>query len=215
VRAIEDRAAQQKASRESERRIAQLRREFSEQFKATVVAHRTGADRNDPQAQPHVVRNVAVGDMVKLRSLGKTGEVQRQIDGNTFEVAVGAMKMRIVRDDIAQVVSSASDTGTSPLAAVRGSRGISVSMAGGDENASTELNVIGRTVDEATDELEKFLDRAFLSGSSRVRIVHGTGTGALRRALRAHLKSHPQVALVSEAQQNEGGGGATVVDLKV
>jgi len=63
--------------------------------------------------------------------------------------------------------------------------------------------------------LEKFLDRAFLSGSSRVRIVHGTGTGALRRALRAHLKSHPQVALVTEAPQNEGGGGATVVDLKL
>jgi DNA mismatch repair protein MutS2 len=48
-----------------------------------------------------------------------------------------------------------------------------------------------------------------------VRIVHGTGTGALRRALRAHLKNHPQVALVTEAQQNEGGGGATVVDLKL
>ena len=215
VRAIEDRAAQQKASRESERRIAQLRREFSEQFKATVVAHRTGADRDDPQAQPHVVRNVAVGDTVKLRSLGKNGEVRRQIDDNTFEVAVGAMKMRIARDDIAQVVSSVGSGSSSPLEAIRGSRGISVSMAGSGENAATELNVIGRTVDEATDELEKFLDRAFLSGSSRVRIVHGTGTGALRRALRAHLKSHPQVALVTEAPQNEGGGGATVVDLKL
>jgi DNA mismatch repair protein MutS2 len=214
VRAIEDRAAQQKASRESERRIAQLRREFSEQFKATVVAHRTGADRDDPQAQPHVVRNVAVGDTVKLRSLGKNGEVRRQIDDNTFEVAVGAMKMRIARDDIAQVISAGGGS-TSPLEAIRGSRGISVSMAGSGENFATELNVIGRTVDEATDELEKFLDRAFLSGSSRVRIVHGTGTGALRRALRAHLKSHPQVALVAEAPQNEGGGGATVVDLKL
>jgi DNA mismatch repair protein MutS2 len=214
VRAIEDRASQQKASRESERRIAQLRREFSEQFKSTVVAHRTGADRGDPQAQPHIVRTVAVGDTVKLRSLGKTGEVRRQIDDNTFEVAVGAMKMRVARDDIAQVVSSAAASSTSPLSAARGTRGISVSMSD-NEAASTELNVIGRTVDEATEELERFLDRAFLSGASRVRIVHGTGTGALRRALRGHLKNHPQVALVSEAQQNEGGGGATVVDLKL
>jgi DNA mismatch repair protein MutS2 len=178
------------------------------------VAHRTGADRGDPQAQPHIVRNVAVGDTVKLRSLGKTGEVRRRIDDNTFEVAVGAMKMRVARDDIAQVVSSAAASSTSPLSVARGTRGISVSMSD-NEAASTELNVIGRTVDEATEELERFLDRAFLSGTSRVRIVHGTGTGALRRALRGHLKNHPQVALVSEAQQSEGGGGATVVDLKL
>lgn len=214
VRAIEDRAAQQKASRDSERRIAQLRRDFSEQFKSTVVAHRTGADRGDPQAQPHIVRNVSVGDTVKLRSLGKTGEVRRQIDDNTFEVAIGAMKMRVPRDGIAQVISSHADTAASPLSAARGSRGISVSLSDGD-TAVTELNVIGRTVDEAMEELERFLDRAFLSGAPRVRIVHGTGTGALRRALRGHLQTHPQVALVTEAQQSEGGGGATVVDLKL
>ena len=63
-----------------------------------------------------------------------------------------------------------------------------------DENLNWEINVIGRNVDEATDEVEKFLDRAFLAGLPRVRIVHGTGMGILRKALRAYLQRHPQVA---------------------
>ena len=71
VRAIDDRAAQQKLSKEAERRIARLRREFSEQFNAVVVAQHSGADRGDSNAQPHVVRHVSVGDTVKLKSLGR------------------------------------------------------------------------------------------------------------------------------------------------
>ena len=71
--------------------------------------------------------------------------------------------------------------------------------------------MIGRNVDEATSEVEKFIDRAFLAGLSRVRIVHGSGMGILRKkALRQYLQKHPHVATVSEPQQNEGGAGATV-----
>ncbi|MGA8529721.1 MAG: MutS2/Smr-associated SH3 domain-containing protein, partial [Acidobacteriaceae bacterium] len=97
VKAIEDRASQQKLSKEAERRIARLRREFSESFNTAVVAQHTGADRGDQNAQPHIVRHVAEGDTVKLRTLGKTAIVRRQIDDKTFEVAVGPMKMRIGR----------------------------------------------------------------------------------------------------------------------
>jgi DNA mismatch repair protein MutS2 len=210
MRGIEDRAAQQKVSKLAERRVAQMRREFSEEFKSAVVAHRTGADKQDPNARPHLVGNVAVGDTVKLRSLGKNAVIQRQIDPDTFEVAIGMMKMRARRDDIAQVVSRREEE--TPLQSAR-SRGINVRVAVEDAPAM-ELNVIGRTVDEATDELQKFLDRAFLAGVPQVRVVHGTGTGALRKALRAHLNRHPQVAFVAEAAQNAGGGGATGVDLK-
>ena len=87
VRAVDDRAAQQKLSKEAERRIAKLRREFSEQFNASVVAGHTGADRGDANAQPHIVRHVAAGDSVKLKSLGKTAVVQRQVEDNVFEVS--------------------------------------------------------------------------------------------------------------------------------
>ncbi|MGH9522670.1 MAG: endonuclease MutS2 [Terriglobales bacterium] len=212
VQAIQDRAAQQKVSKEAERRIAKLRREFREQFDQTVLAHHTGADREDPKAQPHVVQHVLEGDTVKLKSLGRTGVVRRKVSDNVFEVAVGPMTMKIPRDDIAEVVARAADN---PVQAARSQKGVSVRLAGDDLTAPTEINVIGRNVDEATREVEKFVDHAFLAGVPRVRIVHGSGMGILRKALREYLKSHPHVATVVEAPQNEGGGGATVVELRV
>ena len=214
VRAIDDRAAQQKLSKEAERRMARLRREFSEQFNSVVVAQHSGADRGDSNAQPHLVRHVSIGDTVKLKSLGKTGVVQRQVDGNAFEVAVGPMKMRVARDDIAEVIAAREIRAVSPLEAARG-RGVTVSIAHPEEMVRPELNVIGRTVEEATGEVEQYLDRAFLAGLPRVRIVHGMGMGVLRKALRTLMERHPHVALVAEASPNEGGAGATVVDLRV
>ncbi len=214
VRAIDDRAAQQKVSKDAERRLARLRREFAESFNAQVVAQHTGADKGDANAQPHIVRQVAAGDTVRLRSLGKDAVVQRQIDDKTFEVAVGPMKMRVSRDEIASVVKPAAGEGQSPLDAVRARKGISVTAAEPNGNLNWEINVIGRTADEAQDEVEKFLDKAFLAGLPRVRIIHGTGMGVLRRTLRAYLAKHPQVAGVSEPGQNEGGAGATVVELR-
>ena len=211
VKAIEDRAAQQKLSKQAEQRIARLRREFSESFNTAVVAQHTGADRGDQNAQPHIVKHVTEGDTVRLRTLGKTAVVQRQIDDKTFEVAVGPMKMRISRDEIAEVVSGAG--AQTPLQAVRRRAGITVSMAE-PEMGSSEINVIGKTADEAHDEVEKFLDRAFLAGLPRIRIIHGTGMGVLRRTLRTWLQQHPQVATVTEPGQNEGGAGATVVEFR-
>jgi DNA mismatch repair protein MutS2 len=93
-------------------------------------------------------------------------------------------------------------------------RGISVSLADEDISAPSELNVIGRTVDEASSEVEKFVDRAFLAGLPRVRIVHGSGMGILRKAIRQMLQKHPNVATVTEPPQNEGGAGATVVEFR-
>jgi DNA mismatch repair protein MutS2 len=83
------------------------------------------------------------------------------------------------------------------------------------QNMPTEINVIGQNVDDATREVEKFVDRAFLAGMPRVRIVHGSGMGILRKALRQYLQKHPHVESVKEPPQNEGGGGATVVELRV
>jgi DNA mismatch repair protein MutS2 len=211
VSAVQDRAASLKLSKDAERRVAKLRREFREQFDSAVVAHATGADRGDPNAQPSLVRNVAEGDTVKLKSLGRTGVVRRMLEGGAMEIEVGAMKTRIARDEVAEVVARASD---SPVKAAR-ARGVSVSLEDEGSAAASEINVIGQTVDEATSRVEKFLDRAFLAGLQRVRIVHGSGMGVLRKALRQYLKDHPQVASVAEPPQNEGGAGATVVELRL
>jgi DNA mismatch repair protein MutS2 len=210
VNAVQDRAQALKLSKDAERRIAKMRREFREQFDATVVAHTTGSDVGDQHAKPHVMQNVSVGDSVRLRSLGRDAKVLRHLDDDSFEVAVGPMKMKVPRDDLASVIASA---GINPGAAAR-SRGIGVSLSGEDDSVPTEINVIGQNVDEATRAVEKFVDRAFLAGAMRVRIVHGSGMGILRKALREYLRSHPHVSSVSEPPQNEGGGGATVVELR-
>jgi len=211
VNAIQDRASGRKFSKDAERRIAKLRREFREQFDSTVVAHTTGADEGDPNAQPQLVKHVSEGDTVKLKSVGRPALVARRLDDNHFEVEIGVMKMKVARDDIAAVLVRASE---SPVKAAR-ARGISVSLESEDRNVPSEINVIGRTVDDATREVEKFVDRAFLAGLPQVRVVHGSGMGILRKALRQYLQKHPHVESISEPPQNEGGAGATVVELRV
>ncbi len=211
VKAIDDKAVAKKMQRDSATTISRARREFGQQFKSTVVAHMTGADKNDPNAQPHIVKGAGVGDLVKLKSLGRQARVERVIDAKTFEVSIGPMKMKISIEDIAEVEHVKVIT---PLEAARKRGGVTVSTAEDPDYMSSEINVIGRTADEAYDEVARFLDRAFLAGLPRIRIVHGTGMGILRRTLRDYLRSHPHVANITEPPQNQGGQGATEVELR-
>ena len=219
VRAIEDRAARQKLSKEAERRINRLRREFQESFNQAVVAHRTGADQSDPNAQPHLLRHIAPGDQVLLKSMNKIAVVLREIERDVFEVALGPIKMRVKRDELREPQSPGREPvpgkSITPLAAVRGQKNVRISVSSAHAgDMRMEINLIGRTVDEATQELEKYLDRAFLAGLPRVRVIHGHGAGILRRGVREFLKNHPHVAGIAEAPQNEGGMGATLVELR-
>ncbi|HEY1804287.1 MAG TPA: endonuclease MutS2 [Terracidiphilus sp.] len=218
VRAVEDRASQQKLSKEAERRIGRLRREFQESFNQTVVAHKTGADEGDQNAQPHLLRHIAPGDKILLKSMGKVAVVQREVEKDVFEVTLGPIKMRVNRSDCSAVLGPGGELGqgkADPLAAARKQKGVHVTVTSANtDNLRAEINLIGSTVDEATDELEKYLDHAFLAGLPRVRVIHGHGAGILRRGVREFLKSHPHVAGIEEAPQNEGGQGATLVELR-
>jgi DNA mismatch repair protein MutS2 len=215
VKAIDDKAVAKKIARDSSARIARLRREFSEQFNSTVVAHTTGADKNDPAAQAGgrgvAVRAVKIGDLVKLKSLGRQARVERVIDAKNFEVLVGTMKMRVDESDIAEVTPVAAVT---PLEAARRRGGITVQTSTDSDSVPMEINVIGRTAEEAQDEVSRYLDRAFMAGLPHIRIVHGTGMGVLRRTLREFLKNHPQVTSVTEPPHDQGGQGATEVELR-
>jgi len=218
VRVVEDRAAQQKLSKEAERRITRLRREFQESFNQTVVAHRTGADQGDANAQPHLLKHIAPGDRVMIKSMNRIGVVEREVEKDVFEVALGPIKMRVKRDELSEPKPPAADSKhgkADPLADARKQKGVHVSVISANtDDMRMEINLIGRTVDEATDELEKYLDRAFLAGLPKVRVIHGHGAGILRRGVREFLKSHPHVAGIAEAPQNEGGMGATLVELR-
>ncbi len=206
VKAIDDKTVAQKIARDSALRIAQLKREFSEQFQSTVVAHTT--DEKAAKQTADRQREAKVGDLVRLKSLNREGRVVRVIDAKTLEVAVGPMKTRVPRSDVAEVVAAAEK----PVAAARRS-GVSVASDDSDY-VSSEINVIGKTADEAESEVERFVEHAFLAGLRHVRVVHGVGMGILRRTLRDYLRKHPHVASVAEPPYNEGGQGATIVELR-
>ncbi len=91
---------------------------------------------------------------------------------------------------------------------------ISVNVDLQPRESSQELNIIGCTVDEALTRAERFLDEATVTDEHSLRIVHGHGTGQLRRAIAEFLRGHPLVAHFELAPQNQGGGGATIVELK-
>jgi DNA mismatch repair protein MutS2 len=125
------------------------------------------------------------------------------------------MKMRAALADIAEVTPVVAVTpGQSNLEAARRRGGITIQTTLDNDSVPMEINVIGRTADEAHDEVSRFLDRAFMAGLPRIRIVHGTGMGILRRTLREFLRNHPQVTSVTEPPYNQGGQGATEVELR-
>jgi DNA mismatch repair protein MutS2 len=214
VKAIDDKTVAQKIARDSALRIARLKREFSEQFQTTVVAHNSPLQSDAQKKASDRQRDPKIGDIVRLKSLNREGRVVRVIDAKTLEVAVGSMKTRVGRDDIAEITAVAER----PLDAVRRRGNITVSTTSNSEDSdymTSEINVIGRTADEAESEVERFLERAFLAGLPRIRVVHGVGMGILRRTLRDFLGKHPHVVSVSEPPYNEGGQGATIVALRV
>jgi DNA mismatch repair protein MutS2 len=217
VKAIEDKAVAKKIAREASTTVARAKREFADQFRSTVVAHTTGADRTDSgkgdvaAGRAAAVRAVKIGDIVRLKSLGREARVERLIDAKNFEVQVGTMKMRVALSDVAEVTPVVAVT---PLEAARRRGGVTIQTSNDSDSVPLELNVIGRTADEAHDEVARYLDQAFMAGLPHVRIVHGTGMGVLRRTLREFLRNHPNVASVTEPPYNQGGQGATEVELR-
>ena len=213
VKAIDDKTLSQKIARDSASRMARAKREFSDQFNSTVVAHNTRADRHETPLQPKAPPAIKPGDLVYLKSLNRQTRVERVLDPKTFEVSIGPMKMRVDRADIASVEQVKAVT---PLEAARRRGGVTVqtSTSADSDYMPSEINVIGRNAEEAATEVERFLDRAFLAGLPRIRVVHGTGMGILRRTLRELLRAHPHVATIAEPAQNQGGQGATEVELR-
>ena len=213
VKAIDDKTVAQKIARDSALRIARLKREFSEQFQTTVVAHNAPSQGETPDKIADRQREPKLGDLVRVKSLNREGRVGRVIDAKTLEVAVGAMKMRVARSDIAEIIALAEK----PLDAVKRRGGITVSTSSSSDDSdyiTSEINVIGRTADEAESEVERFVERAFLAGLPRIRVVHGVGMGILRRTLREFLGKHPHVTSITEPPYSEGGQGATIVELR-
>jgi DNA mismatch repair protein MutS2 len=129
------------------------------------------------------------------------------IQGQQAEIDVRGKRLRALLRDL-KVLGGPSSSPPAP-AKVR----VNVELKP-REGSLTELNVIGCTVDQAIDRVAKFLDDTLVTDVTELRIVHGHGTGQLRKGLAAYLKTHPQVAKFYSAPQEQGGGGATIVEVK-
>src|SRR6266498_551042 len=165
-------------------------------------------------------RAAAAGDRVEVPHLGLKGDVLT-VDGGTATVQAGAVTVKVPAQAL-RVVGRADSGKTTPHPALspEGRSPLPHRGRGEGEGARSEagvvpneLRLIGRTTDEARDLLEKYLDDAFLAGLPSVRVIHGKGTGALRRAVEELLASHPLIVSHRPGELHEGGAGATVAVL--
>lgn len=154
-----------------------------------------------PALQPQP-GEIQVGDNVWVPQLGQAGQVV-SLDVSGADVQVGNFRVRLKRDELGERVAPPPDS-TEPTSR------ITVPVA---ESPGTEISLRGLRADDALDQLEKYLDRAYLAGLPYVRIVHGKGTGTLRKLARDLLREHPLVAEIREAASHEGGEGVTIAKL--
>jgi len=187
------------------------------------VARASRQDIRGPQ------RDLKVGDRVRLLSFGSVGIINH-IRDDEAEVRVGSLRMREKLENLELVFEVSARGGSNEVStASRGAGRAKPSLenlrkkaattelhlhSGPESQTNAELNLIGKTTDEAVDLTDKFLDEAFLNGLSELRIIHGHGTGALRKAIADLLTGHPHVARFKPAPPENGGSGATVVELR-
>jgi DNA mismatch repair protein MutS2 len=155
-----------------------------------------------PAASAQAPPTIVEGQAVRVVSLAVTGKITR-VKGDEAEVLVGNIKLRRPLSDLEVIAKP-------PLALPQNVR-LNITTK---QLEKTEINVIGRTVDEAVEITDKFLDDAFLAQVNTIRVVHGMGTGALRQAISDLLRAHPHVSHFESAPYAEGGRGVTVVTLK-
>ncbi|OFW44828.1 MAG: hypothetical protein A3J28_09305 [Acidobacteria bacterium RIFCSPLOWO2_12_FULL_60_22] len=194
--------------KEAARVVSGIRQQAKEELRGTLVGHWTGATEPQPPGQAVVVKEAQVGDTVRLRSFGRQGVVRNKSE-NWLEVEIGNLRTKVPLNDVAEVVPPLEPGKAAPKSKV------SVHIERVVEGSLSEINVIGERADEARRRVDKFLDNAFLAQMERVRVIHGSGKGILRQALAEMFAEHPHVEKFSPAPQEEGGAGATIVELKV
>jgi DNA mismatch repair protein MutS2 len=222
VAKIEDRTERVRLEREAQRQIAEMKRAATRGVRVvregqTVQPERADADKVIEETPEYVTaapREIVVGDRVRLRSFGSVGIVDQVKDGMA-EVRVKSLRFREKLENVELVESpSTQKEQQGKLEKLRSAAHAELHRPGAEEKAQSELNVIGQTTDEAVDAVDKFLDEALLASLSKVRIIHGHGTGALRRAIGALLDGHPHVSRFVPAPPDQGGAGATLVELR-
>jgi DNA mismatch repair protein MutS2 len=211
VDAVKERELRGTLEKSARRKVADVRGEAREELNAAVLqtlsesqkdlgAPTTGqGDFSVAQLQP--------GTRIQVRGFSKPVTLRR-IDGSTAEIEAGPLRMKVAVSEITGVESA----GVAARNTTRGS--ISVRTQESELPGGDEINLIGCTVEEATGRVDKFLDQAALANRSRVRIITGHGTGALRKGLSQFLSKHPLVGAQTFESEDRGGKAVTVVELR-
>jgi len=189
----------------SEIRDSQASRESLKQFHGRLKERSDEVRDRLSKAAPVTDRHdvFSPGDAVEIISLNQKGEIEDLIGKEKVRVRVGTLLTTVEIRNLKKV-SSAEKPKTQA-----GTSQIDIEQA-----ESNQIHLRGMTVEEAMENLEKFLDRAVIAGLHSVYVVHGKGTGTLRRKLTEYLKQHSEVADLRLGNWNEGGAGVTVVKLK-
>jgi len=212
---IRDRAVRAQLEKQAQRRISKIASESRSAADASIV-ETLAASQADlgvaarTTAKPLAPEELSPGLRVHVKTF-KQPVVFRRHNGRMAEVEAGPMRMKVPLTDITGIVrrETGSETG-----AVSGQRAIAVHRQPSDERLADGINVIGCTVEQAIERVDKFLDEAALASKTSVRIIHGHGTGALRRGLAEFLAAHPLVESIHHEAEDRGGTAITVAELK-
>ena len=213
VEAVKERELRGSLEKFARRKSQNVRGEARDELNAAVVQtiSESQQDLGAPMAGKESVLGAQLqpGARIHVRGFSKP-VVLRRIDGTSAEIAAGPLRMKVGLDEITGV------EGPSTAGGARSAKGsVTVRAQASDEGTGSEINLIGCTVEEATERVDKFLDEAALANRSRVRIIHGHGTGALRRGLLTFLKDHPLVKHTTSESEDRGGNAITLVDLSL
>ena len=211
IAAVKERELRGQLEKSARRKIHDARGEAREELNAAVVQALADSQSDlGASAQPVVVSadRLQPGMRIRVRGFNKP-VIFRRFDGSSAEIEAGPLRMKVAADDIVGIEGPAPSAG-SP----QSGGGVSVRSRASESAAAQEINLIGATVEEATQRVDKFLDDAALAHLSTVRIIHGHGTGALRKGLGDFLKTHPLVARQSFETEDRGGKAVTIVVLR-
>ncbi len=225
LEAVKDRELRVQLEKTSKRRVGEARSEARSEADAAVVAHLSESQADLGVAaivdRPPADAELVPGARVRVRGFA-AAVVLRRRDGSSAEVEAGPLRMKVPIAEIVAIVADEKKPGAvRPGEAGKGVRagGVTVRTAPSDADADVageadEINVIGCTVEEATRRVDKFLDTAALSGKAQLRVIHGYGTGALRRGLAEFFSKHPLVERIHAEADERGGAAVTVVEMK-
>ena len=214
---IHDRALRAQLEKQSGKRMGKLASEARAETDAAVLDTLASSQADLGVGTEMPVKPVApdlltAGLRVNVKGF-KQPLIFRRLDGHMAEVEAGPLRMRVPLADVLGIDAYAKPANADLSASARPS-GVTVHAQQSDEPANEEINVIGCTVEEATRRVDKFLDEAALASLPSIRIIHGHGTGALRRGLAEFLSTHPLVDKVSHEAEDRGGTAITIAELR-